>query len=166
MLECTIAELYDGSTHNVFMICSGSGFCWGRYLFSESLLYIEVYGMTRVCKYCGKEFEATGRNASRAVYCSGPHFATCEVCGKKFEIKSFNNGVPRCCSPECSKKLRVLRTRAALNQKYGVEYASQISEVVEKANESRKIVQAVSAEKSKKTCLAKYGVEHVILIHY
>lgn len=35
----------------------------------------------RICKYCGKEFDARGT----AAYCEEPHYATCEVCGVQFE---------------------------------------------------------------------------------
>lgn len=56
------------------------------------------FNMTKVCKYCGKEFEGTGT----ARYCKGPHYATCEICGREFEVDPRR--VIRTCSAECKKK--------------------------------------------------------------
>lgn len=55
---------------------------------------------TRICKWCGKEFEGSGT----AKYCKGPHYATCAVCGKEFEVNPGNPN--KCCSRECKAKLR------------------------------------------------------------
>lgn len=54
----------------------------------------------KVCKYCGKEFEGTGKSS----YCPGPHFSVCKVCGKQFEVDP--RAVSQCCSKACKTQLR------------------------------------------------------------
>ena len=49
--------------------------------------------MIKICKECGKEFEAT---SARQQYCSGPHFRPCPVCGKLVEIKYLSDPTPKC----------------------------------------------------------------------
>lgn len=56
--------------------------------------------MIKTCSICGKQFEGSGT----ASYCNGPHYKTCEVCGAQFEWDYKNP--KRCCSKECSAKLR------------------------------------------------------------
>lgn len=54
----------------------------------------------RVCKFCGKEFEAYGTTE----YCDGPHYKNCIVCNQEFE---WDHRRPKdCCSPKCSTILR------------------------------------------------------------
>ena len=51
--------------------------------------------MIRICKWCGKPFEASGTQA----YCSDKHYAKCEICSKEFEVNPVQ---PRhTCSEEC-----------------------------------------------------------------
>lgn len=57
--------------------------------------------MKRICKYCGKEFEAHGTQQ----YCLGPHYATCEICGKQFEVNPRHPKTT--CSRSCASKLRL-----------------------------------------------------------
>lgn len=66
------------------------------------LLFVwELYTLKRICKYCGKEFEAKGTQQ----YCPGPHYAICEICGKEFEV---NPRQPKTtCSRSCASKLRI-----------------------------------------------------------
>lgn len=40
--------------------------------------------LKRICEFCGKEFESTGRNASRRKYCPEGHTLKCSICGKEF----------------------------------------------------------------------------------
>lgn len=84
--------------------------------------------MVRVCELCGQEFEATGRNASRRKYCNAAHHATCQYCGKQFEITSTHlrsGQIPKCCSKECSSKLKIQKCKDAVKAKYGVDNISQ-----------------------------------------
>ena len=55
----------------------------------------------RICKLCGKEFEAKGTQA----YCSDKHYKTCVVCGQSFEIdrRTLNKVT---CSSKCQSELR------------------------------------------------------------
>ena len=54
--------------------------------------------MIKICKECGKEFEA---KSARQQYCSGPHFRPCPVCGTPVEIKYLSDPTPKCA--ECRK---------------------------------------------------------------
>ncbi len=64
---------------------------------------------TKLCAYCGKEFET---NISNQKYCSGPHYRICKICGKPFELsgQQMFNGTETC-SDECS---YIARTRTTL----------------------------------------------------
>ena len=55
----------------------------------------------RICKLCGKEFEAKGTQ----VYCNDKHYKTCVVCGQSFEInrRTLNKVT---CSSKCQSELR------------------------------------------------------------
>ena len=53
------------------------------------------------CKICGKEFDRIGNG----VYCAGPHYRPCPVCGKPVEFSKPSEPY-KCCSKECSSKLR------------------------------------------------------------
>ena len=58
----------------------------------------------KICKCCGKEFET---NSPQKLYCNGKHYLPCPVCGKLVEKKDNDfSRPPKCCSPECSHKLR------------------------------------------------------------
>lgn len=49
--------------------------------------------MKKICKECGKEFEATN---GRQKYCTGPHFRPCPMCGKQVEVKYLSDDTPKC----------------------------------------------------------------------
>ena len=54
--------------------------------------------MKKICKECGKEFEATD---GRQKYCNRQHFRPCPVCGKIIEVTHLSNPTPKC--SECGK---------------------------------------------------------------
>jgi len=54
--------------------------------------------MKKICKECGKEFEATD---GRQKYCNRQHFRPCPVCGKLIEVIHLSNPTPKC--SECGK---------------------------------------------------------------
>lgn len=54
--------------------------------------------MKKICKECGKEFEATD---GRQKYCTRQHFRPCPVCGKLIEVIYLSNPTPKC--SECGK---------------------------------------------------------------
>lgn len=116
--------------------------------------------MIKKCKYCGKEFEPTGRNASRRKYCDGPHYAVCENCGNEFEIKSFDNGVPKCCCRKCTNELKITKSRRTIKDKYGVDNVSQNPEISMKISESISAKMPEIVEKRRQTMISKYGVEY------
>lgn len=105
----------------------------------------------RKCELCGKMFKPT---SSMSRYCDGPHYKPCEVCGKDIAIpKRLVTNPPRCCSTECSNKLR----KNTCLERYGVSIASQNPETREKLRERA----LDSLESKKQTCLERYGVDNV-----
>ena len=62
--------------------------------------------MVKICKWCGKPFEASGTQA----YCSDIHYAQCEICGKQFEV---NPHQPR---RTCSDKCRAIKRQQKISQ--------------------------------------------------
>ena len=113
--------------------------------------------MKRICKLCGKEFEAT-HNAQK--FCKGSHYRKCKVCGKEFILKSPDDN-KTCCSKECTKKLRELTMIA----RHGVSYAQQSSAIRAKSEETsmkhfgvkHPAQSKVVKDKMKETCNERYG---------
>ena len=93
--------------------------------------------LTKICKYCGKEFETT---SNRRVYCYDKHYGACPVCGKLVEIHDMSKG-PSACSKECRQKL-IEKTNI---EKYGSSCVFQNAEIKDKIKENN---------------LEKYGVDH------
>lgn len=123
----------------------------------------------KICVLCGREFVPTGRNKSRQKYCNDIHYKNCEVCGKQFEITKSHiqsSNIPKCCSKECSNKLKILNSRKTIREKYGVEFISQSSEFREEMNASIKAKSSRIKESRKKTMLDRYGVEYPIQNKY
>ena len=54
--------------------------------------------MTKICKECGKEFEAID---GRQKYCDRQHYRPCPICGKDVPILHLSNPTPKC--SECAK---------------------------------------------------------------
>ena len=104
----------------------------------------------KICQECGKLFQPRRKDQK---FCKGPHIAICVICGKEFEYTCSPNEKPHTCSKECKYKFM----RQNLKDKYGVEYVSQIPEVIEKKKISN--ASEESQRKMKETCLKKYGVE-------
>lgn len=58
----------------------------------------------KICAHCGEEFET---NSPQKIYCNRPHYRPCPICGTP--VKMIDNDFtrpPKCCSSECSHKLR------------------------------------------------------------
>lgn len=91
----------------------------------------------KVCKYCGKEFETT---SPRKLYCDDIHYGPCPVCGTMVEIKDMSIG-PQACSEKC-RQVRIMETCI---QKYG---------------HTTSVNSEYCRNKSKQTCMEKYGVPH------
>ena len=106
-----------------------------------------------ICKYCGKEFEASGHHK----YCSGPHYSTCAVCGKEFEVKNLQD-IPKTCSKECRGKYQRQQLDATMLSKYGVTHYSQSPELLAKANATRDLHKDEIAAKRNATMIERYGV--------
>lgn len=58
------------------------------------------------CKECGKLFQA---KSARTQYCNDLHYRPCPVCGKPVEAKYLSDPA-RCCSRECQKQLKSVKT--------------------------------------------------------
>lgn len=61
---------------------------------------------TKICKLCGKEFEAKGNQA----YCNRTHYRKCVICGELFELPKITpskrmRSSKKTCSPECQTEL-------------------------------------------------------------
>lgn len=104
---------------------------------------------TKICELCGKEF--VPRNNTQR-YCDDDHFRPCPICGKLVKIKAVYDEA-RCCSVECTNKLRAQTCQS----KYGVQIASQYAETRKKLSEAGKSEESIA--KRKKTCLERWGVE-------
>lgn len=119
--------------------------------------------MVKQCILCGKTFEASGRNANRRKYCDDIHYATCEYCGNRFEITSnhLKSGqIPKCCSKECSNKLKIQKCKNTVKSKYGVDNISQSIEFKGKIRKGLSLKSKQIAESRSKTMLDRYGVEY------
>lgn len=120
--------------------------------------------ITKVCEFCGEEFQTTSGTKK---FCDRPHFDTCIVCGERFEVPYSRLGAAdrsRTCSAKCRKQLRQetclgryggvapaasaevqAKMKATTFKRYGVEHGAQ--------SEAAK-------EKTKQTTLERYGVEY------
>lgn len=116
-----------------------------------------MIALTKICAYCGKEFEPSGRNKSRQKYCKGPHYNTCEVCGKVFELHNINDGISRTCCVECRNKLKASKAKQAIKDRYGVDNVSQVPEIKEKARASLAAKSGEIKAKRDSTMLERYG---------
>ncbi len=131
---------------------------------------------TRICKYCGKPFIPKSK---RDVYCYDKHYKQCKVCGKMFEIDVRKDQTVQTCSDECRYKLMIESTdydksqatlRKTIHDKYGVDNASSIPGVREKAQQTCRERYGKSwytqtdeyKERVKETSRDKYGVDHFL----
>lgn len=105
----------------------------------------------RTCELCGKEFHP---ESSTQRYCKNQHYLPCPICNKPVPI-SLDNIQPKCCSLECSNKLR----EATCIEKYGVKIASQNPDVRKKLHDIA--VDFEHSEARKSTVRRRYGVENV-----
>jgi len=97
--------------------------------------------------------------------------ATCRVCGQPHDVrKGFFNKSGSACHRECKiKEMNAQKSpfsdpairekvKQIIKEKYGSEYASQNKEIANKISQT-KLTQE-SQDKSKNTCLERYGVEN------
>ena len=104
--------------------------------------------LTRICKWCGKEFQPRDH---RQLYCEDIHYKECAVCGTKFVIDPTVDPTVMTCSKECTSKLMSQNHdyvkssetyKQKMLEKYGVSNARNIPGV---------------EEKMKQTALERYG---------
>ena len=144
----------------------------------------KTYG-TRICVWCGEEFEATH---PRQKACKNEHYIPCPDCGVLVKVVDssyamyLKNGPKRCksCAVKYSSQKRKLKSdgekqaiqdkRKATNlQRYGVEYISQSPEIqnkviqtnLEKYGVERPLQSTEIYDKMKDTLKTKYGVDNV-----
>lgn len=74
----------------------------------------------KICKCCGKPFDT---NSPQKEYCDRDHYLPCPVCGKlvKKTDRDFTRP-PKCCSKECSKKLRQSKFKLRVCEVCGHEF--------------------------------------------
>lgn len=116
-----------------------------------------MLNLIKTCAICGKEFEAIGRNAWRAKYCSDDHYAKCQNCGTMFKITNLDNGIPKCCSKQCAIKLKTINCRNTIRAKYGVDNISQCSEYKAKISEGLKRTASKVCQSRQQTMISRYG---------
>lgn len=66
--------------------------------------------MKKICKLCGEEFEAVGRQS----YCKKIVIKECKVCGKSFESYCHPDSSECCGSPECIRKIKYVAKKEIL----------------------------------------------------
>ena len=124
-----------------------------------------------ICQICGKELQKTGM-ASHIVkhhkitikqyydtYLRKPGEGICPVCGKETTLLGLSR-YRKYCSTKCqSNDPYVKSKRRETNlKKYGVICALNLDEVKQRAKENNHT--EISKQKSKQTCLERYGVEY------
>lgn len=120
---------------------------------------------TKVCKECGKPFLPTPEHRK---YCPGPHYDNCVICGKQFEYDPMIPSRSKCCSKECTEKLR----ERTMEERFGVPFASQSKELRDKVVKTNleKFGVEVPAQnedvkaKMHKTCKDRYGTHTPLLM--
>ena len=115
---------------------------------SAALRKQTISSNTKICELCGKSFTPSS-NTQR--YCQGPHYNKCPVCGKLVLLDQDLNYM-RCCSTECTNKLRKQTCLA----KYGVAIVSQNADVKAKLQEAA----FNSADARRHTSLLNWGVDN------
>lgn len=98
--------------------------------------------MTKICAFCGQEFE-TDKRAKK--FCDRQHFDACVICGNQFEVPYSRLGAAdrsRVCSTKCRKQL----AEQTCFEKYGVSHHLSNPEVIAKRTA---------------TVREKYGVDNV-----
>ena len=149
-----------------------SHLCQG--LFAKQQRELNLQSVTRICKWCGKEFTPKDFND---VYCQGKHYKTCEICGKEFEIDVKKEKDTRTCSSECKGKLMSQNHdyeqgsktyKKTMLERYGVQNAMLMEGAVDKIKQTN--LERYGTEwytqteeyrqRVKQTDLEKYGVEH------
>lgn len=111
----------------------------------------------KVCLICQKQFVSIGRNSDRQKYCKRSHYLDCPICGKPILQDLSTGSAKQSCSRECGIKLKALRTKEAMLEKYGVENVSQVPEIHAKQVASIKAKAVETNKKAKATLEAKYG---------
>ena len=125
----------------------------------EAILNAKDKSKIKTCVICGKQFLAVGRNASRMKVCSREHHKSCECCGKDFIFKvSGNDYIPKCCSKDCSNKLKMKNLHSAVKAKYGVDNVSQHKDIRKKIQKSLDATRDETKQKRDKTMPERYGV--------
>lgn len=143
-----------------------------------------------VCRFCGKKLVANESN-SYGLTCGRVHYSKCVICGSEVnQDKNILNGTKLsavCKSRECRNKYSGMRSKQAIQKKYGVDNTFQLESVKEKSRqtnlENRGVEYAVQSsevkqklhdslmnksekekelmqQKRKQTCIDKYGVDN------
>jgi len=92
----------------------------------------------------------------------------CKICGNKTKFETLIHGYKFCCSEKCSNGYKYIKSKEGVLEKFGVENNFQREECKEKAKNTMIINHCVTSarkskkiiEKTKRTCLERYGNEN------
>lgn len=105
----------------------------------------------KICELCGETFLGTAQSK----YCNRQHTRPCPVCGNPVPVKpGTESNPPKCCSIECSIKLR----KQTCQGRYGVDVASQADSVKAKLSDAAARSDVVSQRKL--TNISRWGTEN------
>ena len=120
--------------------------------------------MMKICKECGKSFEATN---GMQKFCTDVHYRKCVICREPFEVTKYHltaKDAKTTCSKKCATELR---KRTNVNKYGGIAPAcsSDVRERIEQTNLDKYGVKHaaqsdVFKQKSIDTSLARYGTTH------
>lgn len=109
--ECTGTQAYCNNKHYRKCEVCGNDFIWNHTTpkrccsrkCSAILRKKTINSKVKICQLCGKEFASI---SSTQKYCNDKHYSPCPICGKDVEINVEDINLVKCCSVECSNKLR------------------------------------------------------------
>jgi hypothetical protein len=88
----------------------------------------------------------------------------CKICGKETNFKNSLDGYKNICSRECSIKYTSQKVQKSMFEKYGSISAFGNKNIIKKSKETMLLRYGkehfTNSEKTKQTCLEKYGVEN------
>lgn len=134
--------------------------------------------MKKICKICGKEFEA---KSSRRSFCYDDHYHRCPVCGKAVLTKDLQH-LNSCCSSKCSRMLATYtihdrfevwpsssgsaeeKRLSTVRQRYGCDNVMHVDAIRKKSIDNAKSAYSERKEeiedKKKQTSLSRFGTAH------
>lgn len=156
--ECRGTQAYCNDKHYRKCEVCGKQFIWNHTnpkrccsrICSAILRKRTINSQIKKCEICGKEFTSI---SSTQKYCNDKHYRPCPICGKDVEINTEDINLVKCCSTECSNKLR----EKTCIHKYGVPMVSQNNDIRKKLSDAG----IKSRDNRELTCMSRYGVKNI-----